>query len=96
MTQYIGMSVTGIARIGKLEYLVTSLNNKVFYLKLSILGRSFRVQEKQIVDNTSTSELHTYINGAYGIAASKNSALIFIAMYPQTVSFEILLSNRFL
>lgn len=85
-TQYVGYNITGIARCSekKAEYLITTLNNKVYFLALTDCGTKIDCLKK--VDNVSNSEVQQSLYAAYGIAASKNKALIFVALYPQKVS----------
>lgn len=88
ITKYIGMSITGLASISntKPEYLVTTLNNKIFYMQLSTENEDLKLVQYLRVDNSLNPEIHLSKYATYGIAASRNKVLVFIALYPKTVS----------
>lgn len=88
LTKYVGLNVTGIANImrDKPEFLISTLNSKIFFLKISTAGDDLKVEEFQKVELPETKMLKF---ATYGIAASQNKVLIFLAMYPQTVKLSI-------
>lgn len=92
LTKYVGLSITGLIniKISSLEYLVTTLNNKVYYMELLVTNDNIEIVNYEKVDNEINPEMQASKYSAYGIAASRNKALIFIALYPQTVKYSII------
>lgn len=88
ITQHVGLNITGLVRISnsKLEYLITTLYNKVHLIELSIEGNNLKIVRFVDVDNSINSDIQTSKYACYGITASKNKVLVFLAMYPKTVS----------
>lgn len=89
LTEYIGLSVTGVTSISnsKPDYLVTTLNNKIFYLQLLVSDNDLKIIQCAKVDNSVNPDFQPSKYAAYGITASKNKVLVFIALYPRTVSY---------
>lgn len=95
ITKYVGLNITGLVNIGqsKLEYLISTLNNQIFYMRLSIKNNEVSIVSYEKVENSLTDpENNSSKYAAYGLAASSNKVLVFIAIYPLSVSF--LYSNR--
>lgn len=84
ITKYVGMSITGVTSVSNTspEYLITTLKNKMYYLKFN---SDLIIEDYQQVDNTTFMGLQRSKYSAYGIAASKNKVLIYTALYPQMV-----------
>lgn len=87
ITKYVGLSITGIVNIGhsKLEYLIVTGNNKIFYMSLSTDTVDIKIDQFKKVEHSFSSGIKASKFGAHGIATSKNKVLIFIALYPQVV-----------
>lgn len=104
LTKYIDLTITGLEICDKLEYLITTLNSKVYHVKLindtinnEVTLSSFDKIEFVNSDDEQFASKHAF----YGIASSKNKVLAYISCYPLTVSnwnyqfnlnFEIFLS----
>lgn len=88
ITKYIGMSVTGLTSISntKQEYLITTLNNKIFYMQLSVAKGELKIVQHLRVDNSVNPDIISSKYAAYGVVASRNKVLVFIALYPRTAS----------
>lgn len=86
IVRYIGLSITGVVKIKheSLEFLLTTLNNKVSYIKLESNSKGLKILDFQKVDNT-IGPMQASRYSAYGITASRNNVLIFSALYPQMV-----------
>lgn len=84
ITKYVGMNITGVTSVSNTapEYLITTLNNKIYYLKFS---SDLVIEDYQQVDNATFMGLQRSKYSAYGIAASRNKVLIYTALYPQMV-----------
>ena len=97
ITKYIGMSVTGLTSISnsKPEYLITTLNNKIFYMKLSTTKGDLKIVQYLKVDNSVNPDIQPSKYSAYGITASKNKVLIFIALYPRIVSLALIINFNY-
>jgi hypothetical protein len=85
ITKHVGLSITGITSISENtpEYLISTLNNEIFFLKLAT--EKLKVEEFYKVDNTQNPDIQPSKFGAYGISASKNKVLIFVSLFPQVV-----------
>jgi hypothetical protein len=90
VTKHIGLSITGITNISSSspEYLVSTLDNKVFYLKLTIVEQKVQVEECYTVNNSQNPDIQPSKFGAYGLTASKNKVLVFLALFPQLVRIK--------
>lgn len=86
ITKYIGLSVTGLTSVSNSspEFLIATMNNTIHYMKLLIAKNDVKIETYKKVETDTNSEPIKF--GAYGIAASRNKALVFVSLYPQTVS----------
>ncbi|CRL00281.1 CLUMA_CG013555, isoform A [Clunio marinus] len=93
ITKYIGLSVTGICEIGNFEFLITTLDNKAFYMKINVENDKIIIEKYLEVKQTSNSEVHSSSFGIYGLAASNNKVLFFTALYPRIAYDHLVLKQ---
>lgn len=88
-SKYIDMTITGFTLCDNLEYMLCTLNSRVYYIKLTIEnGRMLlSICNKLEFDSTTMDELDVSSNYSfYGIGASKNNVLVYLSCFPQNVS----------
>lgn len=92
ITQHVGLNITGLVSVSnsKPEYLVTTLDNKVFFIELSSKPNDLKIVRFVNVDNSNSSEIQPTKYASYGVTASKNKVLVLLALYPKTVTQIIL------
>lgn len=83
LTKYVGLCVTGMVSVSNLttEFLVQTMNNKIFFMKLSIVKNEIKIDTFEKIETKFDIKY-----AAYGITASKNKSLVFVSSYPQAVS----------
>lgn len=91
INKYIGVSITGFDNIGELEYIVTTLNSNIFYIKLTVnVNRELEIQKFQKFEITLPSEDEVQLSSSrmsyYGVATSRNKIFVYISSTPHHVS----------
>jgi hypothetical protein len=94
LSKHIDLTITGVEVCNNFEYLMSTLNANVFFLQLhrstetgEILLRS--CENMDIIGIKSESEKSANDN-FFGICTSRNNVFVYIACYPQTVSYDLL------
>ncbi|KAL7050453.1 hypothetical protein ACKWTF_004087 [Chironomus riparius] len=84
-SKYVDMSITGFTLCDNLEYMLCTLNSRVYYIKLSIengrmlLSTFSKLGFDSLMDDLDIASNYSF----YGIGASKNNVLIYLSCYPQ-------------
>lgn len=96
LTKYVGMNITGVATMGSSPsaFLISTIDNEIFYLEVTKNDdEELTISKFEKVEITTNSTIQPEKFGAYGIAASKNNALVYIALYPQTITDHLTLKQ---
>ncbi|XP_070489765.1 uncharacterized protein [Chironomus tepperi] len=84
-SKYVDMTITGFTLCDNLEYMLCTLNSRVYHIQLTIendrmmLSTFNRLEFDSAMDDLDISSNYSF----YGIGASKNNVLIFLSCYPQ-------------
>lgn len=92
-SRYIGLNITGLDECGELEFIMTTLNSKIVFLKLNQELEIEEISKLEIAfPSDAASEIiqHSSKMGYYGIATSKNNVLVYISCFPHHVSCELI------
>ncbi|KAG5678507.1 hypothetical protein PVAND_008174 [Polypedilum vanderplanki] len=96
LSKYIGLTITGVEVCINLQYFISILNGKVYFLKLNIsrtneveLETCTQIEHVSNVDDVQASTNYAY----YGITKSRNNVLIFLSCYPQ-IAFDHLTNKQ--
>ncbi|KAG5678504.1 hypothetical protein PVAND_008171 [Polypedilum vanderplanki] len=96
LSKYIGLTITGVEVCINLQYFISILNGKVYFLKLNIsrtneveLETWTQIEHVSNVDDVQASTNYAY----YGITKSRNNVLIFLSCYPQ-IAFDHLTNKQ--
>lgn len=87
-SKYVDMTITGIKTCDNLEYLISTLNSRVYYVNLDMLNDEIVLKSCSKMDFDIFNDLEIVSNNNYyGIATSKNNVLVYLSCYPQHVRF---------
>lgn len=89
LTEYVGLNITGVTAMSNDNFLITTLDNEVHYLEVTKTSEVFKISRFERVEMSENMGKF----GAYGIAASKNKALVYIALYPQFANDHLTLKQ---
>lgn len=97
ITKYVGMNITGMtlassANCTSPAFLITTLDNKVFYLEVTKSEEGLKISKFDSVDILNSS-LQPEKFGAYGITTSKNKVLFYVALYPKSATDHLTLKQ---
>lgn len=75
-----------------MEYFLTTLDAKIYYVKFSVDKQKLSIAKRVRARSSIPDERYS----SFGIAASRNRALFYIALYPQQVYFQSYTVRMFL
>lgn len=82
--KYIGLSITGVTSCGPYEFLIATLNTKIFNVKFSTAIDELKIDYCNKIE-FSSNDVSPSKYATYGITASHNRVLFFLALHPRAV-----------
>lgn len=92
INKQIGLSITGFDVLGNLEYIMTTLNGKVVFVRLELNeNRELEIRHQNVEVSVPSDEgepmQQSSKMGYYGVTTSKNKVFVYISAYPRQVSY---------
>jgi hypothetical protein len=95
LLKYIDLCITGVTKTDEMEYLLCTLNSKIYMVRLDTINGSLVMKEYGLINIESNDNVQLVPKYSFhGIATSKNKILVYICGYPQMVS-AVNIDNNF-
>lgn len=92
--KYIDLKITGIENCDNLEYFISTLNSKVYLIKLFLEDDQLTLDKFERIEiNFAENDLQSSKFAFYGLAMSKNNVFVYLSCYPQA-SFDHLVVKQ--